>query len=219
MAALPIAAGAAGLAHRRSALDRTGQGRLRRDHHGHRPAMARFRRDGRLPRADRDSSAEFSNRAMGVPRFHPRADPAVAGRTHRRGDRRTRPALPAADRGVGQRGHDPGLCLREGTRGVRAQPGGLSPAPHAMADVAMRTRSLRSAPALGEADNTTPWPKREYGAAVGSATAARGYSHRRLDRLLGRTRRHPSARGVRRRRRQGGVDPTPRRHPVLGRHA
>ena len=92
------------------------------------------------PELTENPAAEFPDRAMAVPRFHPRADPAVAGRTHRRRSRRARPAVPAADRGAGQRRDDPRHGLRERTRRVRAQPGGIPPAPHAMADVTMRTR-------------------------------------------------------------------------------
>ena len=56
-------------------------------------------------------------------------------------------------------------------------------------------------------------------AALGSAAAVRRHPHRRPDRVLGRTRGDAPARGVRRRRRQSGVDPTARRHQVLRRHA
>ncbi len=80
--------------------------------------------------------------------------------------------------------------------------------------------SLRSAPVAGRGRRHRAVAETGLRrAAVGSAAAARGCSRRRPDRVLGRTRRDASARGVRRRRRQSGVDPAPRRHPVLRRHA
>ncbi len=75
-------------------------------------------------------------------------------------------------------------------------------------------------PALGAADDESPWQKRELEREpAGAGAAARGCAHRRPDRLLGRARRHPPAGRVRRRRGQGGVDPATRRHSLLRRHA
>ena len=83
-----------------------------------------------------------------------------------------------------------------------------------------RPAPLRAAPSLGEAETPAPWPSASIdGAAVQIRDCHSRGSHRRPDRLLGRARRDACARGVRRRRHQGGVDSASRRHPVLGRHA
>jgi len=80
-----------------------------------------------------------------------------------------------ADRGVGQWGHHPGLCLREGTRGVRAQPGWLSPAPHPMADVTVSTRiAAQRAFARRGRQHHAMAETRVRCSALRSATAARG---------------------------------------------
>ena len=51
---------------RRSAVDRTGQGWLRRHELDHRTAVARLRRDGGLPGADRDPGVSGSRSAAGI---------------------------------------------------------------------------------------------------------------------------------------------------------
>ena len=114
----------------------------------------------------------------------------------------------------------PGYRLRDRTRGVRAQPGGLSPAAHPMADVAVPARAAaRRAVARRGQRRQALAQARARRAAGGAPAAARGHTHYRPDRVLGRAGRNASACGLRCRRRQGGVDPASRRHPVFGRHA
>ena len=71
MAALAAAEEATRQTLGRGAVDRARQGRLRRHQHGHRPAVAGLRRDGRLPRLHRDSAVAVPDRAMGLPRLDP----------------------------------------------------------------------------------------------------------------------------------------------------
>ena len=72
--------------------------RLCRHQHGDRTAVARLRRHGGMPGIHRDPGSSVPDRAVEVPRLDPGAHRAVDARAHRRRDRRTRPAVPAADR-------------------------------------------------------------------------------------------------------------------------
>ncbi len=92
---------------RRSAVDRTRQGRLRRHQHGHGAAVAGLRRDGGLSGVHRGAPAAIPDRAMGLPRLDPGAYRPVDARAHRGRDRRTRAAVQVAAGRAGKRRHDP----------------------------------------------------------------------------------------------------------------
>ena len=86
---------------------------------------------------------------------------------------------------------------------------------------AVRARARCAKPLPPGADNDeSPWqaskPEHQPTAA---RRAARRRSDRRSDGVLGRAGRNPPTGRVRRRGHQGGVDPAPGRHPLLGRHA
>jgi len=135
MAALTTAAGAARQTFRRGAVDRTGQGRLRRHQHGHGAAMARLRRHGGLPRVHRDSPAAVSDRALGLPRLDSGADRPVDACTHRGRDRRTGAAVQVAARPARQRFDDPGDGPPAGASRLCGQPGRVPAATGAVVDV------------------------------------------------------------------------------------
>ncbi len=135
MAALATVAGAARQALRGSALDRTGQGRLRRHQHGHGAAVAGLRRDGGLPGVLRSAPAAIPDRTMGLPRLDPGAHRPVDAGAHRRGDRRTRPAVQAAAGPAGKRRDDSRHGPPATARRVRRQPGRVPAAASAVADV------------------------------------------------------------------------------------
>ena len=108
VAALAVACGASDQAVRRGAVDRAGEGRLRRHQHGDRPAVAGLRRDGGLSGIHRDSRAAVPAGTVGSSRLDTGTHRAVDARAHRRRDRRARSAVPVADRSAGQRFDDPG---------------------------------------------------------------------------------------------------------------
>ena len=138
MAALATAEGAARPALRRSALDRTGQGRLRRHQHGHGAAVARLRRDGGLPGVHRSAPVAIPDRTVGLPRLDPGAYRPVDAGAHGRRDRRTRTAVQVAAGRAGKRRHDPRDGPPAGARRVRGQPGRVPATASAVADVGRR---------------------------------------------------------------------------------
>ena len=69
------------------------------------------------PQLEEIEQLRFQIGRWALPRPHPRTDRSVAGRTDRRRDRRARSTVPAADRGAGQRLHDPGHGVREPSAG------------------------------------------------------------------------------------------------------
>ncbi len=220
MVAFAVACAASDHALGRGAVDRAGQGRLRRHQHGDRPAVAGLRRDGGLPGVHRDRAVAIPDRAMGLPRLDPRADRPVDARAHRRRGRRTRSAVPVAAGSVGQRLDHPGHGSPAGARRLHRQPRGVQAASCPMAHVERRS----GAGAHRSCDRGGRWRLR-LGAKgfeapqSGCRSAARRCAGGGLHGVLGRSRGVELARGIRRRRHQGRVDPAPGRHPLLRRDA
>ena len=143
------------------AVDRARQGRLRGHQHGHRPAVAGLRRNGRLSGLHRDSAVAVPDRAMGLPRLDPRTDRPVDARADSLGDRRARTALPAAAGAPGQRFHDPGHGPSADAWRLYPQSCGIPATAGTVAHVDRSPGTGSPCPAVGEADDVSLWAPRQ----------------------------------------------------------
>ncbi len=220
MAALAAAAEAARFTVGRGALDRTGQGRVRRHQHGHRAAVAGLRRDGGLSGVHRGAAAAIPDRALGLPRLDPGAHRPVDARAHRGGDRRAGSAVQAAVGPIGKRRHDPRDGPPAAARRLRGQPGRVPPAAPAMADVCFRAGPDPHRARNRRQRHRIPMEAREVHICYRvSGTAAGRASGGRFHRVLGGSVGDALAGGLRCRSHQNRVDSAAGRNPLLGWHA
>ena len=180
--------------HRRGAVDRTRQRRLRRDHHGHRSAVARLRRDGRMPGARRRSNSCGSRSGGGHYRdlIREQIDPGWPNGPS------TRSSSSASCSGCRSRALGNGSTIRG--HGLRARARRLHPQP----------RRIPSAPAPWLMSRCGPAPRARHARRSARPTTnrlgAKGTrgrdrrcdglplgrcAHRRPDRVLGRPGRDP----------------------------